>query len=60
MIDETNWLQRTVRWTLISLYGLIAIPLFAYWLLNLPVAVSEIDAGYRRVLHAYRVASANE
>lgn len=60
MVDETNWLQRTVRWTLISLYCLIAIPLFALWILSLSGAVSEIDAGYRRVLNAYRVASAME
>lgn len=60
MIGELNLFQRTMRWILVSLYCLVLLPLFALWLLSLPGAVAEIDAGYRRVLDAYRVASANE
>lgn len=60
MIDEVTRLQRMVRWTLISLYCLIAIPLFVLWLLSLSGAATEIDAGYRKVVDAYRVASENE
>lgn len=60
MIGELNWFQRTVRWIQFSLCCLIFLPLFVLWLLSLPEAMTEIDAGIRRVVHAWNVASANE